>query len=163
MVSGADGIVRTWDGKPVSQEPPFGAMIVVYRWSDRRLEFLVLHRGQHGPDFEGEWAWGPPSGARSPGEAIARCAERELLEETGLDLSLCRACPDSDAWYVYLAEAGDGAEPRLSAEHDRYAWLSLDDAAERITPEVVRAQFTAAAARLQRHPKDGSRCPAKDH
>lgn len=145
-----DAVVRTWDGEPVSSDPPFGAMIVVYRWLVDEPAFLVLHRGQLGPDFNGDWAWGPPSGARYPGEDIDVCAARELFEETGFDLALSRAIGDASDWYVYLADEAENAEPLLSEEHDRFAWLPLESAASRITPEFVRTQFIEAASQLPR-------------
>ena len=76
----------TWDGLPISEEPPFGATVVVYRHNGARLEILLLHRAHHGPDYVGDWAWTPPAGSRLPDEPIEACARRELLEETGLDL-----------------------------------------------------------------------------
>ena len=78
----------TWDGKPVASEAPFGAAIVVYRRGPEGLEFLILHRAYDDADFEGDWAWTPPSGARYPAESIKACAARELVEETGLALKL---------------------------------------------------------------------------
>ncbi len=146
----ADDFERTWDGEPISKEPPFGAAVVVYRRlgaeADAPLAFLVLHRGQQGPDYEGEWAWGPPAGARHPGEPIAACAARELLEETGMRLPLLPTGVGTDDWPVYLAEASTDAAVVLSAEHDRYAWLPLDPAATLVSPERVRDSFLAAAA-----------------
>ena len=41
----------TWDGLPISEEPPFGATVVVYRHNGARLEILLLHRAHHGPDY----------------------------------------------------------------------------------------------------------------
>ena len=36
-----------------------------------RDEFLLLHRvAPGGPDYEGEWAWTPPAGARQPREDL---------------------------------------------------------------------------------------------
>ena len=112
-----------------------------------------------GPNFEGDWAWGPPSGARYPGEYISVCAARELLEETGLSLSLIQVCGDAANWYVYLAET-DHTEPRLSYEHDRFDWLSYDEAASRIAPEIVRTGLAAAVsqlARLSQRPRSNNR------
>ncbi|HET7038018.1 MAG TPA: NUDIX domain-containing protein [Thermomicrobiaceae bacterium] len=138
-------VERTWDGEPVSREAPFGAAVVVCRHGERGPELLVLHRAQLGPDFEGDWAWGPPSGARYPGESIAVCAARELREETGLRLPLRPAGGPGD-WAVYLAEAPRDAEIRLSPEHDRFAWLPIDEAVGRTSPADVRAQLAAATA-----------------
>jgi hypothetical protein len=44
-----------WDGLPISNEPPFGATVVVFRVRDDRLEVLMLHRRHHhGPDYTGD-------------------------------------------------------------------------------------------------------------
>ncbi|HSM58683.1 MAG TPA: NUDIX domain-containing protein [Candidatus Sulfomarinibacteraceae bacterium] len=137
----------TWDGLPVSPNPPYGAMIVVYRLDEEdphQRQFLVLHRGHRGADFEGRWAWGPPSGARQPGEDIVHCAERELHEETGLKLPLQQVYVVDDQWPVFLAQAPVDCAIRLSPEHDRYVWLPLREAVARMTPEVVRQSFLAA-------------------
>src|SRR5690606_37772482 len=70
----------TYDGKPIAKERPYGAMIDVYRVDDGEAPFLVLYRAKHGPDYEGDWAWTPPCGARQAGETILKCAQRELWE-----------------------------------------------------------------------------------
>lgn len=121
-------------------------MIVVYRCTAKGAEFLLLHRSHHGPHYQGEWAWGPPSGARYPGEAIDVCAERELREETGLRLAVQSTTVGSRQWPIYLAQAPPEAKVRLSAEHDRHLWLPRVEAARRIEPEMVRASFLAAAS-----------------
>jgi 8-oxo-dGTP pyrophosphatase MutT (NUDIX family) len=133
--------------EPISDEPPYGAMTVVYRRGTGALEYLLLHR-PYGADYEGDWAWGPPAGGRFPGEDVDLCAARETLEETGLDLPVRRTDVPSADWFVYLAEAPESAEVRLSHEHDRYEWLPLDRAAARILPERVRACLIEAARTL---------------
>lgn len=151
MAETTDDFKRTWDGQPISKEPPYGAMIVVYRRTTGPApEFLLLHRAHNGPEFDGDWAWGPPGGARYPGEAIDVCAARELLEETGLPLVVQCVETESADWLVYLAEAPGDADIQLSDEHDRHVWLQFDEAATCIAPEMVRAQFIAAARCLGR-------------
>lgn len=86
-------------------DPPYGALIVAYRWRGRQPEFLLLHRSGNGPDYAGEWAWTPPCGVREEGEAIDECAARELVEETGLPLPLRRTGDGSRDWVIYVAEA----------------------------------------------------------
>ena len=143
-------LTHTWDGLPISPTPPHGAMIVVYRDVEGRREYLLLHRAHHGPDYDGPWAWGPPSGARYPGEEIDRCAARELYEETGLDL-LPRPLPEavSYEWPVYILQAPSPTPLRLSAEHDSYVWLPYEEALLRISPLVVREAFEVAVRRVE--------------
>ncbi len=133
--------------EPISDEPPYGAMTVVYRRGASGLEYLLLHR-PYGAGYEGDWAWGPPAGGRFPGEDVDLCAARETMEETGLDLPVRRADVASPDWFIYLAEAPADAEVRLSEEHDRYAWWPLEPAAARVLPARVRTSFLAAAREI---------------
>lgn len=129
----------TWDGRPVSPEPPHGVSIVVYRRASAGAgcEFLLLHRAHNGPDYEGDWAWTPPSGARLPGEPLDACAVRELREETGLSLTPRPTDLGSAEWAVYLAEVEENAPITLDVEHDRFEWVTLDHALRRCRPAVV--------------------------
>ncbi|HEY76962.1 MAG TPA: NUDIX domain-containing protein [Thermoflexia bacterium] len=140
---------RTWDGRPVSPEPPYGATVVVYRRGVGGVEFLVLHRAHEGVGYEGEWAWTPPSGARYPGEPIEECAARELREETGLTLPLERTGYGDERWYVYMAEAEPGDEVRLGEEHDRCEWVGAEEAIRRCLPEQVSAPLRSVARDLE--------------
>lgn len=144
------GPFRTWDGHPVSPEPPHGAMIVIYRCRAGAAELLLLHRRHRGPDFEGDWAWAPPSGARYPGEAIERCAARELEEETQLCLTPQPVTGGSAEWPVFVAEVPADTVVSLSLEHDRFVWLSLPEAAVLVAPAIVRESFLAVAEMLAR-------------
>ena len=136
----------TADGHPVSREPPHGVTIVVSRAGAHGREWLLLHRAHEGPDYEGEWAWGPPAGARHPGEAVDACARRELEEETGLSLPCRPTTFGDDEWAVYAAEAPADAAVVLSSEHDAFAWLPADAAATRCLPAYVGDTIVAAAA-----------------
>jgi 8-oxo-dGTP pyrophosphatase MutT (NUDIX family) len=133
----------TWDGLFISEEPPHGATIVVFRRGPASsTEFLVLHRSRVKGD--GDWSWGPPAGARLPGEAVDACAGRELEEETGLRLALHIVSHDP-AWASFWAEAPIDAEVVLSSEHDRYEWVSLEEAVRRCQPMIVSEQFEILA------------------
>ncbi len=141
----------TWDGLPVAPEPPFTACVVVWREGAGGREYLVLHRlAPGGADYEGEWAWTPPSGARLPGEAPDEAARRELYEETGLAFELvpAQAARATEDVALYVAQAAPGAEIRLDAEHDRFEWLALGAALERCLPPVVAEGLANAAAWL---------------
>lgn len=140
----------TYDGNAISQEPPFGAAVVVYRAGSTAPEFLVLHRGHNGKESEGDWAWTPPAGARWPGETPAECAMRELEEETGLRLQVKHTDGGSPEWYVYVAEAPTDAAVTIDAEHDAFAWLTLPEAASRCQPERVAEQLRFVGRLLAR-------------
>src|SRR5918996_1986756 len=66
-----------------SQFPAFAVTVdvVVLTLSDGRLHVLLVRRGV--PPFEGMWAI--PGGFKRPDETLGEAAQRELLEETGVD------------------------------------------------------------------------------
>ena len=138
----------TWEGKPISPRPPYGATIVVYRQNQGYLEYLILHRAYNSPSYEGDWAWTPPSGARYPGEPVSECAVRELKEETGLVLQLEQTPHGTEDWYVYISEARVADQIVLGLEHDRYEWASLEEAVRRCQPEKVSSAIQRAAEGL---------------
>ena len=138
---------RTWDGLPIADDLPTGAVIAVFRRRGEHIEWLVLHRAHRGPDFDGDWAWGAPSGCRLPGEAVEDCARRELLEETGLDLNPAPLL-DDDEWPLFMVEAPPEADVGLSPEHDAYRWVDLLTASDLIKPELVAQQLRRAARLL---------------
>ena len=131
----------TWDGLPIANENPRGVAVIVYRYRAGGVEILILHRAHHGSDYEGDWAWTPPSGARQPGEAPLAVAQRELAEETGItgEPKLTRA--GSGHWFVYGLEIDPETRVNLDAEHDRYEWVSLPEAIRRCQPEAVSTQL----------------------
>ena len=139
---------RTWDGLPVAAEPPHGAAVIVFARTGEGIRFLLLHRGHMGLEYEGEWAWGPPAGARLPGEAVEVCAARELCEETGLELEL-QIMPHGRAdWFVYSAEIPGPCPIRLSEEHDRYMWADVALVRRLVLPARVRQDILAVQAGL---------------
>ncbi len=141
---------RTWDGLPVAEEPPFGAMVVVFRRAGEDIERLVLHRRAAGPpEYDGDWAWTPPSGARHPGEAIDACANRELAEEAGLDLE-CLRVDDGLEWAIYIAEAPGDAAITLDAEHDASRWLPTHRALALCRPSAVTGHLRIALEAVER-------------
>lgn len=130
----------TWDGLPASDEPPFGAAVVVWRHTVAgALEVLLLHRAHKGPDYHGDWAWTPPTGCRFPGEPIRECAERELYEEAGLRLPIDFINRGNSNWHMYTAKAPlDAIVTLFDKEHDRYEWLSAKEALQRCAPAAIK-------------------------
>ena len=146
---------RTWDGLPVARERPYACCVVVWREVDGSREFLLLHRlAPGGADYEGEWAWTPPSGARQPAETPDGAAERELAEETGITLTPTPipAAAGSPEVALYVARLPPDAEVVLDDEHDRFLWLSLEDAVAKCLPPVVASGLVRAAAWLEGGP-----------
>jgi 8-oxo-dGTP pyrophosphatase MutT (NUDIX family) len=136
----------TWDGRARAMEPPFGASVIVHRTGEAGREFLLLHRAHHGAEYEGDWAWTPPAGARLPGESIEACAARELAEEAGLTVPI-RAVPAVGAdWMLFEAEIDRQVQVVLhDAEHDRFAWVTLEEAVDRCLPATVGEAFRRVA------------------
>jgi 8-oxo-dGTP pyrophosphatase MutT (NUDIX family) len=131
-------VETTWDGLPVAREKPRVSAVVVWRRAGEVREFLLLHRQHHGPEYEGDWAWTSPAGARQPGEAPSATARRELLEEVGLELPLTGPLAHlTDDVALFVAEAPADAEIVLDAEHDRYEWVTLEEGVRRCLPAVV--------------------------
>ncbi len=159
---------HTYDGLPIAPDPPYGAAIIVRRAAagDGQAEFLILHRAHRGADYEGDWAWTPPSGSRQPGEAVLAAALRELAEETGLvaagpDL---RALDLSGAWVRFGLDVPPGTAGRVDPEHDRLEWVPIDEAVARCRPATVaeglRLASSATAARLAFRPLTMADLPA---
>lgn len=137
--------IRDLDERVARAFAQSGASAIVWRRGARGPEVLLLHRFVNGTDYEGDWAWCPPGGALDPGETHLECAERELFEETGLDLPLVRLHGIDNGFAAHLGElASADAEIVLSEEHDRYEWVPIDDAIVRCLPDVVAGTLRVA-------------------
>lgn len=140
---------HTWDGLEIARDEPRGSTVVVRRpGSDGQVELLLLHRNANGPDFEGDWAWTSPAGARLPAEAVFTAALRELEEEAGLVHTDVFALDLSGWWAVFGADVDPvTAIDLVDPEHDRYEWLPPASCRERVLPSwVADVQVTRGAA-----------------
>ena len=146
MDFGGPGEFTTWDGQPVSREPPHGATVVVAALAPDGWRCLLLHRAHHGPSWDGDWAWTPPAGSRKPGEAVTACAVRELSEETGLVASPRPVLTEGIDWAVFALEVPWGTEVAVDGEeHDRFEWVTVAEVLRRCRPAAVSASFLVAS------------------
>ena len=93
------------------------AGLVMYRYSDGRLELFLVHPG--GPFWarKDEGAWSIPKGEYLPGEDPLAVARREFAEETGFEaqgefLELTEIRQPGGKWVKAWAFAGD-CDPSL--------------------------------------------------
>ncbi|MDQ3307076.1 MAG: GNAT family N-acetyltransferase [Actinomycetota bacterium] len=124
----------------IADEHPHGSSVVVRRRRGDRLEYLLLHRNVNGADYEGDWAWTSPAGARQPGEAVYPAALRELAEEAGLTALAPWAVDLSARWGVFAVDVEPATTIDLVVpEHDRYEWLPPAECLRRVLPPSVAA------------------------
>jgi 8-oxo-dGTP pyrophosphatase MutT (NUDIX family) len=122
--------------------------VYVLRGAGPALECLVLRRAVGG---RCPGSWETVHGHIEPGETPAEAARRELAEEAGLEAERLYNLSRVEAFYqhrldevalvpVFAAFVGATAAARLGAEHDRFEWLSPDDARRRfVWPREGRA------------------------
>ncbi len=134
-------------------------VVVVVR---RQGELLVMRRA---PERLGYWSL--VAGGLEPDELALDAAQRELLEETslkaevrGLPIALSYSLRDDPPsiraryWpgiervtvHAFVADAPDGWDPTLDAEHDLYRWCDLDEAIGLVVYETARDALRAGAA-----------------
>lgn len=129
---------------------PYGCAVIVWRGGEEHREYLILHRHTPwGADYEGDWAWTPPSGARDPGEDADETARRKLREETGLELPVTRSSVSDEEWALYSAQAPEDAKVVLNEEHDGFRWVSVAEAERLCLPAMVGQSIRAVDARLR--------------
>jgi len=122
--------------------------VYVIRGSGPGLEYLVLRRGAGG---RCPGSWEAVHGHIEPGERPAEAAIRELEEETGLTPVRLYNLSRVESFYqhridevamvpVFAAFVAEDAAVRLGSEHDRYEWLAVRAAADRLAwPRERRA------------------------
>lgn len=110
-----------------------------YVFAREPLQLLILRR----PPSRGS-IWVPVSGKVEAGDlGLEPALRRELVEETGfvrplevrpLDWHVPFDGPDGRRWrlHAYSVEMAESEVPRLSSEHDTFAWLPPPEAVQRL-------------------------------
>ncbi|MBI4894744.1 MAG: NUDIX domain-containing protein [Candidatus Aenigmarchaeota archaeon] len=114
------------------------AGFVVFRKDTRGLVYLLLQNSS-------KFFWDFPKGHISPGEGEEAAARRELMEEAGItqitpvsgfreQVSYSYTFRDEVIQKDLIMFAGEVPDERvvLSWEHSSFAWLTFDDARERL-------------------------------
>jgi RimJ/RimL family protein N-acetyltransferase len=98
----------------------------------------------NGVEYEGDWAWTAPAGCRLPDESVYPAAIRELAEEAGITghdvwpVDLCVPAEGGYTWSVFgLDVPVDQPIELVDPEHDRWSWLSANEAVQRVRPLKV--------------------------
>ena len=113
--------------------------------------FVIQHRGgdwrvlalQRAADAKRPGSWETVYGKIDSGERAEDAAVRELTEETGLEVkALYNVTVNSfylhnkhtiQMCIVFAVFVSDDADPTIGEEHQRFEWLTIDDACERYT------------------------------
>jgi 8-oxo-dGTP diphosphatase len=92
-------------------------------------EILLLKRSKSSATNAG--CWEPPGGKPEKGETLGTALQREIYEETGLDVVLLypvgtgmQELSDKRVAYLIMACSVTGGAFRLSSEHQEFAWVS---------------------------------------
>jgi ryanodine receptor 2 len=139
--------------REATSDPPLVVALraLVVRADGRALVLRRIAGSRHWP---GQWEL--PGGAQAPGEAIDRTLQREVLEETGLQIRCERlvGAAEHDLGSLRLIVLAirtrildADASVRLSAEHDAFRWTSSDELAAKgiVSPqqEAIRSWIGA--------------------
>lgn len=113
--------------------------------------YVIQHRGgdwrvlalQRADDAKRPGSWETVYGKIDSGERAEDAAVRELTEETGLEVKALynvtvhgfylHAKRTIEMCIVFAVFVADGANPMIGEEHQRFEWLSVDEACERYT------------------------------
>jgi len=105
--------------------------------------------------------WDFPKGHVERGEKNVNAAKREIFEETGLEIEILFGFNEIIKYHfkeqgiliekkvIYFLGITEKEEIRLSYEHDGYAWLSYEEALDRLTYDSSKKVLMKAHLFLQ--------------
>ena len=103
---------------------------IVMRQTDKSI--LLLRRSIHETSWHGMYEL--PGGKLEDGETPEDTARIETKEEAGVDVEIVQRIPShvdhelKKVYHMYLAHLPEGAEIKISEEHDDIKWVSLEGA-----------------------------------
>jgi len=115
--------------------------VCVFKIEEDRPQYLLLKRSIDDSLYPGIWQF--VTGTMKEGEHAVQAAIREFREETGLEVIRCWVVPYVNSFYVaandtvhaspfFAVEVNPRDQPRLSHEHQEYAWCKPEDAGRRL-------------------------------
>jgi 8-oxo-dGTP diphosphatase len=110
--------------------------------------FLLLRRSADSKTNPRRWE--PPGGKIEQGERLDEALRREVFEETGLQIAVCRLLGAVDFELPAIKVAClimegylTSGDIRLSSEHDAYRWLRLQEVREVDLATQFRRYFSS--------------------
>mgnify|MGYP003625962945 CR=1 FL=1 len=94
---------------------------------DKNDKVLILRRSGRIISEESPWEWDLPGGHAEQDEALETTLDREVWEETSLDLGEATKIYTEDYTTFFVSYEWEG-DIMLSKEHDDYAWIEPEDA-----------------------------------
>lgn len=141
---------------PIVRE--FSAGVVLFREKDGHRKYLILHYPGGHFDF--------PKGHLEKGETEAQAALRELVEETGIEVSgfypgfreemnysFRRQDHRVDKTVTFFLAETDSSQVIISHEHQGYLWLGYEETLAKITFENARQILRRAETALNNKTK----------
>jgi 8-oxo-dGTP pyrophosphatase MutT (NUDIX family) len=124
---------------------------------------VVLRRGERGSEVvlagrDGTWVL--PKGTPDGTERIEETAEREVREETGLDVRVVRSLGTIEYWFAlpkrrihktvhfFLMEPLGGGLERHDHEYEEVRWVPVDEARRLLTFDTYREILERALAEV---------------
>jgi 8-oxo-dGTP pyrophosphatase MutT (NUDIX family) len=147
--------VRRTGGQRLRIEDAVSAGGIVYRRTNGGIEIVLCGRMPRG-------IWGLPKGTPIPGETLEQTAEREVREETGLEVKIDRKVGEIEYWFSrveqgvrfhkrvhhYLMVPTGGSTADHDHEYDVVQWFPLWDAEHALTYANEAEILRRAAAML---------------
>lgn len=153
--------MRRTGGQRLRIEDAVSAGGIVYRRGNGGIEVVLCGRMPQG-------IWGLPKGTPLPGETLEQTAEREVREETDLDVKIDRKVGEIEYWFSrvelgvrfhkrvhhYLMVPVGGNTADHDHEYDVVQWFPLWDAEHALTYANEAEILRRAAALLNAPPSE---------